>query len=239
MATYEEKKDIIDELLAIRRKSWKDRVSSKMVSSYMGYDDVCQIIRIHFYKKIGQYDSKQPFERWANRIITRQFTNIAQKNYGKFAPPCISKPCPWNLGANVCGKTESRTQCSECPLYAKWERKKQSGYNIHFATSIETEGFIHHQSDVEVPQSCDEEETRLKFHSQMLITLPERLRQFYQWIYVEKVSEDQLALLMGLKTNENGRRPGYRQIQNIKKDLERRGRLMLDDFDLVKNDYGT
>lgn len=235
MVTYEEKKDKIDELLAIRKKSWSSHTASRMVS-YMDYEDVCQIIRIHFYKKIEQYNPKQPFERWANKIITRQFSNISQKSYGKYAPPCISpKVCGGNIGPGLCSITASRTQCSECPFYANWEKKKQAGYNIQFAGSMEEEAFIHHQDSVDTPYGFNQEDTVTKFHAKMLSILPEKLKKLYKWIYIDKVRDEQLAELMGLKTNERGRRPGYRQISNIKNDLRRRGRLALEDFDLVEN----
>lgn len=234
MVTYEDKREVIDGLLASREKKWKDYCSSHKIS-YMNYQDVCQIIRLHFYNKIDQYDPKQPFENWANRIISNQFKNISQNHYGKYAPPCVSpKMCGNNEGGGLCSKTKSKTQCAECPLYAKWEKKKQIGYNIQFAGSTEHESFEFHQGEIDSSRSVDEEASINSFHQKMFESLPEKLKQLYQWVCVERVTDEELAALMQLKTTEKGRIAGYRQVTNIRRDLLKRGRRIMEDFDFIE-----
>ena len=39
----------------------------------------------------------------------------------------------------------------------------------------------------------------------------------YNYLYIENKTEEEAARLMGYKTNEKGRSPGYKQIKNIKR----------------------
>ena len=41
----------------------------------------------------------------------------------------------------------------------------------------------------------------------------------YETLYVENLDEQEAAERLGLKSNERNRKPGYKQIQNIKKSI--------------------
>ena len=124
--TYNDKKDIIDIELKKRRGKWF--LNSV---SWIDFDDVCQIIRAHIYKKWEQWDQARALEPWLNRIISNQLKNILRNNYSNFSRPCLN--CPFNQSkgpsesdapGELCGFTPSGLQCSECPLYKKWEKTK-------------------------------------------------------------------------------------------------------------------
>ena len=41
----------------------------------------------------------------------------------------------------------------------------------------------------------------------------------YTYLYIENKDEDEVASLMGFKTTEKNRAPGYKQIKNLKKSI--------------------
>ena len=41
----------------------------------------------------------------------------------------------------------------------------------------------------------------------------------YEGLYIDHLEEDQVAAKLGLKSNEKNRKPGYKQIKNIKKNI--------------------
>ena len=43
--------------------------------------------------------------------------------------------------------------------------------------------------------------------------------KIYQALYIDDKSEEDAATLMGYKTNEKNRVPGYKQIKNVKKSI--------------------
>ena len=88
-ATYEEKYELIDSLIAKRRSRWN--LGSL---SWFDFDDVEQIIRAHIYRKWDQWDQSRPLEPWVNRIVTNQIKNILRNNYSNFLKPCHG--CPFN-----------------------------------------------------------------------------------------------------------------------------------------------
>jgi hypothetical protein len=43
--------------------------------------------------------------------------------------------------------------------------------------------------------------------------------KIYENLYIKNLSEEEVAKLMGYKTSEKNRSPGYKQIKNIKKSI--------------------
>ena len=43
--------------------------------------------------------------------------------------------------------------------------------------------------------------------------------KIYKALYIDNLSEEKAATLMGYKTNEKNRVPGYKQIKNVKKSI--------------------
>ena len=106
---FEDYIDVIDEEIKKRRSKWK------LTSiTWMDFDDISQILRIHIYKKWHLYDPVKPLAPWLNRIITNQIKNLIRNNYGNYARPCLK--CAASEGGDLCVIYEK--QCSDCPLYA-------------------------------------------------------------------------------------------------------------------------
>ena len=56
--------------------------------------------------------------------------------------------------------------------------------------------------------------------------------KIYKALYIDNMSEEDAASLMGYKTNEKNRVPGYKQIKNVKKAIIQKVKKMLKDGDI-------
>ena len=68
---FEDVIEKIDTEILKRRGKW-----NLTILSWMDFDDVSQILRIHIYKKWHLYDPEKPLAPWLNRIITNQIKNL-------------------------------------------------------------------------------------------------------------------------------------------------------------------
>ena len=82
--SFESRINEIDSEIQKRRSRW--RLSSL---SWMDFDDISQILRIHIFKKWYLYDDSQPLAPWLNRIISNQIKNLIRNNYGNYSRPCL------------------------------------------------------------------------------------------------------------------------------------------------------
>lgn len=213
--SFEECICIIDAELAKRKSKW--RLSA---IAWMDYEDVCQKIRLHIFNKWTQWDPNRGLlVPWVNRIITNQMTNLVRNNYSSFSRPCLQ--CPHNQGGNLCELYN--TQCSECPAYAKWEKSKKSAHDIKMPISI-NESFLNHDGEgestsIDIKDSyhyVDYEKDIEKIHHKMKEKLTIVEWKIYNFLFIEHKTDVEAARLMGYKTSEKNRSPGYKQIKKIK-----------------------
>lgn len=198
-----------------RRSKWN--LSSL---SWIDFDDVSQIIRIHIYKKWHLYNEKKPLAPWVNRIISNQIKNIIRNNYLNFVRPCAQcQEAEPNEGCAKFGK-----QCSECPLFKEWEKNKKHAYNLNIPVSyegVENVNFVHNDSiDIDLFKSKLDEQVK-----KILKPLEWRL---YKLMYIDKVSEKAAARKMGYKSSEAKRSPGYKQIKNMQKSIVKKIKAGMD-----------
>tara|TARA_Y100000310_G_scaffold333880_1_gene412354 strand:+ start:206 stop:877 length:672 start_codon:yes stop_codon:yes gene_type:complete len=181
--------------------------------AWMDFDDVSQIVRIHIYKKWKLYDQKKPLGPWLNRIISNQIKNLIRNNYGNYARPCVRCAAADEDG-NECyiyGK-----QCSDCPLYAHWEKSKKRAHDTKLPVSLEN----HPQEVFNMASDCfDIERAANNLHVKMKKILKPIEWKVYTLLYIENKDENEVAKTMGYVTSEKGRSPGYKQIKNIKKSI--------------------
>lgn len=215
--TFEECLPEIDVEIRKRRNKW-----TLTAISWMDYNDIGQIIRLHIYKKWALYDQSKPLANWVNTVISSQIKNLIRNNYSNFARPCRS--CPSAYMDNQCLWTPSKTQCSECPIYAKWEKSKKSAYNTKIPLSIEdhSQEVFNKQDDF---YDMDEPIKRLNHHMKLILK-PNEWR-VYEMIYIKHMNEEEAAIKMGFKTKEVNRSPGYKQIKNIKKSIIEKAKKIL------------
>ena len=127
---FDSQRDSLEELLKKYRPKWQ-----LSALAWIDYDDVCQIIRFHIYKKWHLWDQTRPFKPWASMIISNQIKNLIRNNYSSFAKPCLR--CPHNMGATTCDWTKSREQDESCPDFNKWRKKKERAFNIKLPLALE------------------------------------------------------------------------------------------------------
>ena len=229
--SYADKADVIDRELQKRKHKW-------FLNSvtWMDYDDVSQIIRSHIHKKWEQWDQSRPLEPWLNKIISNQLKNILRNNYGNYVRPCLN--CPFNQsgpqieeGDALCGFTPSNLQCNECPLYAKWELTKKAAYNTKMALTLEN----HAKEASVMPETSFTglDESIEKVHTYMEQILTTKQYKVYKMLYIENLSEKEVAKIMGYKSSEEGRSAGYKQIRNLKKLFKTTVQNLLETEDII------
>ena len=217
---FEECIGAIDKEISKRRGRW-----SLTALAWMDFDDVAQILRIHIYKKWHLYDSSKPLAPWINRIISNQIKNLIRNNYGNYCRPCLK--CAAAEGLDLCsiyGK-----QDGGCPLYANWEKTKKSAHDAKLPLSLED----HSQEVFNRPaDGVDIEDAGRRLHKEMKKTLKPVEWTVYEHLYINNGSENELAKIMGYKTTEKNRSPGYKWINNVKKSIMKKVKKSLDNGDI-------
>tara|TARA_R100001163_G_scaffold35883_2_gene27558 strand:+ start:1388 stop:2071 length:684 start_codon:yes stop_codon:yes gene_type:complete len=180
--------------------------------AWMDFDDVSQILRIHIFKKWHLYDTKKPLNPWINRIISNQIKNLIRNNYGNYCRPCLK--CAAAESGDLCyiyGK-----QCEACPLFANWVKTKKQAYDAKLPVSINE-----HSNEINMAEYKDIDIVMLmkRLNEKMHQSLKPAEWKIYKALYIDNLSEEKAATLMGYKTNEKNRVPGYKQIKNVKKSI--------------------
>jgi RNA polymerase sigma factor (sigma-70 family) len=231
--SYSDKSEVIDNELKKRRGKW-----FLTSLAWLDFEDVSQIIRAHIFQKWDHWDQQRALEPWVNKIISNQLKNILRNYYSNFVRPCLN--CPFNQsqdskgvpnasGDNLCGFTRSGLQTSECPLYAKWEKTKKSAYDIKMAIGLETE-----TSQIRKLESSffDIDHAEAKLHKAMKKALPEKQFYIYRLLFIKNLDEEEVAKILGYKSNERGRKAGYKQIKNLKKKFKQKAIEVLENTDI-------
>ena len=217
---FEDYIEQIDAEIKKRRSKW-----NLTALSWMDFDYVSQILRIHIFKKWHLYDTKKPLNPWINRIISNQIKNLIRNNYGNYCRPCLK--CAAAEAGDLCyiyGK-----QSEACPLFANWSRTKKQAYNAKLPVSINDHTYEINSteySDIDILGVMD------KISAKMKEVLKPAEWKIYQALYIEHMSEEDAATLMGYKTNEKNRVPGYKQIKNVKKAIIKKVKRMLEDGEI-------
>ena len=205
--SFEDKISEINQEINKRRHKW-----NLTTLAWMDFSDVSQILRIHIYKKWNLYDPKKPLAPWVNRIVSNQIKNLIRNNYGNYSRPCLR--CAAAEQEDGC--TIYASQCSKCPLYAKWEKSKKSAHDIKLPVALEN-----HTQEVHniIEDEIDIEKTAKNIHTKMQQILKPIEWKFYELYYIKHKSEEESAKLMGYKTTEKNRKIGYKQVKNLKKSI--------------------
>lgn len=221
-AQYEDLHEIIDQELKKRKRNW-------FLNSvaWIDFDDVCQIIRSHIYKKWDQWDQRRPIKPWLNKIIANQMKNILRNHYSNYARPCLN--CPFNNDAqmNLCSFTKSGNQDATCPLYKKWEKTKKHAYNVKITLSLDSHMHeIDGNSDSHL--TMDIQTASEKLIKELKRNLNDRQFKAFTLLFIENLPDEEVADKMGFKSTESGRKAGYKQIKNLKKLLKEKAARILE-----------
>ncbi len=226
MLKYEDKIDEIERLLERARPKWT--LSS---ITWMNFDDVKQIVRIHFNEKWWQWNQERPFGPWAARLISNQIKNQVRNNYTSYSRPCISARCIHNLGNGFCALTKSGEQDSSCDLYKKWTKKLKTKCDIKLPVTIEG-GVIEHRPSEE---NYDYGNAESILHSKVMERLEGRHKDIYRMIYIESRSDDYVADFAGFKAEKNRATKRYKHLQLLKKAFTKVAKEVMQDPDWMEN----
>ena len=225
---FEDCLGIIDEELLKRKGKWR-----LTAIAWMDFDDVSQKIRLHIFNKWNQWDNSRPLRPWLNTIITNQITNLIRNNYSSFSKPCLQ--CKFNQGGNSCALYD--VQNYECEAYAKWEVGKKTAHDIRLPISINDNTFKDQNNFDLSPLDIKDENSYIdydykveNFHKKIKEKLTVAECKVYTCLYIENKNEIDTARLMGYKTSEKNRSPGYKQIKKIKNKIYKVAKQIILDF---------
>lgn len=218
---FEDKIEEINQILAMKRGSWNLK-SLK----WLDYDDICQEIKCHILEKWEQWDQSLPLKPWVSKLISHQIINQKRDRYYRYARPCLRcnfnegesfDPDPFTMENGTCGYTPSGRQCNECPIYAHWEEKKKSAFNIKVPVAIEK-----HENTQFINKKVhnDTEESVEKLKNELKRELDPRHYKVFVMRFIEGKSVADVAQELNFESNEKGREPGYKQIKNIENQIK-------------------
>ncbi len=197
----------IDSEIRKRKSRW-----NLTALSWMDFDDVSQIIRIHVFKKWHLYDQSKPLAPWINTLISNQIKNLIRNNYGNYCRPCLK--CAAAESDSLC--YIYGTQSPSCPLFAQWEKTKKAAYLTKLPSPLES---VQHETENLQLQEFDFDAVLGKLNKQLKKKLKENEWIVYQNLFLKRKTEQEVAKMLGYKTSEKNRSPGYKQIKNIKKSI--------------------
>lgn len=205
MLSFEEALPIIDKELKKRQHKWQ-----LYAVAWIDYEDVKQIIRLHIWKKWDMYDQTKPLVNWVNKIISHQISNLRRNLYDSHSRPCLRCACA--EGIDLCSVYQK--QDSSCPIYAHWEKTKKQAHDIKLPVTIES----HTQEVFDKPIETNLSDVDIdKIHECMFKVLKPLELKIYKLMFVEGLDQEEAAKILGYKTNEKFRKPGYNTFVKIKK----------------------
>lgn len=232
---FQENFEEIDRVVSSKRKKWNLKAIP-----WMDFEDVKQIIFLHIYKKIHQWnESRGSIGAWVNIISSNQLKNLLRNNYYNFARPCLG--CEFNTAEKngkfaidteekSCSLTPSGTQCAECPIFAKWIKSKKEAYNIKLPVPIETQELEITKKD---EHFIDYSSAENKLHKKMEIALTIKDFKCYKLLFIDKLSDEETAVKLGYMTNEKNRKAGYNTIKKLKRHFLLKAKEIMDKEDII------
>ena len=220
---FEDYIDIISEEIKKRKGKW-----TLTSIAWMDFEDISQILKIHIFKKWHLYDQSKPLLPWLNRIISNQLKNLVRNNYTNYCKPCLR--CAAAEPDDSCAIYEE--QCDACPLFKTWLKRKKSAYDLKITVPLDN-----HTQEIQSISSLNtfDEFNLIKIHQRMREVLKPVEWKVYFHFYIKNVKEREIAKMLGFKTTEKNRSPGYKQLRNIQKSIINKFKRCLynDELDLI------
>jgi len=196
------------------------------IKGWYEWEDLKMHLLAHIYKKWELYDQKRPLKAWVGTVVNNQIINQLRNLYMSHAKPCVALKCPEYEGNDFCRKFGT-CNC-QCDLFCAWVKGKKKKHDIQLALPIEN-----HMNEAHDIQSntLDVEKTAEHLHVKMKEVLKPLEWLVYEMLYVKKLNEIDVAKRLKLKSSE-GREPGYARINQIKKIILTKVKLVLKDGDI-------
>jgi DNA-directed RNA polymerase specialized sigma24 family protein len=190
---------------------WVERKRRGIDLATLSWDDIRQMLLIRISQQYHVFDpARGPFKKWVNKVITHAICNIWRDHYRHVARPCVG--CTENMGNDHCRRTQSGLQCSQCPAYREWEKRKKSHHDIKLAVSIEN-----HVAEVSNTQGdfLDIEAKKKVIDTKMKERLTRTEYRAYRLLIIKGLSDEETAKAMGFKAKRGKKTrmfAGYLQI---------------------------
>lgn len=212
-----------------------DKRKGKWTLTSVPFEDIRQIILIHVAKKLDTYqEDKGEFTHWVNALISSQIRNELRNRSGKFQRPCIAGPgrpngCAFNGGGDACTKTSTGIQCSECPAYRDWEKRKLTHFQVQQTLPLDN-----HAQEINNIQGdfIDIAEKKAIIDKRVMAQLTKYECKVYKMLYVQGRTEKDVG--KALKLRKIGRMyAGYAQIRKFKQKVIRLAKTVIDEDGLA------
>lgn len=220
--TFESQAEFIKDEIKKRESKWRLQNPS--------WEDVSAMLLTRIWEKFHKYDQTKPLQNWVNTVITHHTINILRDNLTKFSRPCILG-CAENLGGNGCGYTKSGVQCGECKLYATWQRKKESQFNIKASLPLEN-----HFQEVNNKQSdfINIEAAKKVIDEKIKDKLNRRERKIYKMLYIDFMTAQEVSSELKKQKSKLYKNESYAKILEFQKKVIKLSKQIIIDEDLVE-----
>ena len=205
-----------------RRGSW--RLAS------VAWEDVKQLVLTRVFFKYDTFiPERGPFSHWLSRVITNSMRNILRDSHTKFSRPCVTG-CVFNTGGDSCSRTKSGLQCSECPIYKKWEERKLDHYRVQQTLPLEN-----HTQEVHAIQSdfIDIAASKEIIDEKMKEKLDANDYAIYCMIYIQGKSEKEVGKELGYKKTGTKTYEGYQTLLKLRKLIVLKAKEIIEENDLA------
>lgn len=218
-------------LIEKRRGSWE-------LTTILEWQDVSSILLTRLWEKLDLYDRSRPLENWVNKLISHALINLARLHWYKYARPCVSAgeyggTCVFNTGGTGCSKTSSKIQCSECPMFAKWQKKKEAKFNT--AIPVPFENHLHESynkpGEILDPERLDS--AKRIIDNKILSKLNKHEGKLYRLMYIDHLTMEQVGKKMKYKPQPNSKVPGYQVLIKFSRRIKVMAREIIRENELV------
>lgn len=226
--TFESQIDFLRLQINKRKSTWR-------LTSALEWPDVEMMLLNRLYTKFHLYNpDKGKLENWSQRVISSFIKNLLRDNLTKFIRPCIKSQnglsCVFNLGGNACGYTKSGTQCGECKLYANWQHKKESQFNIKSSLPLEN-----HSQEINNKQSdfVDIEKAKKIIDEKIKCKLDRREKKIYRLLYIDFMTAQEASDFLIKESSKLYGGESYAKILEFQKKVIKLSKQIIEEEDLA------
>lgn len=213
------------------------------------FEDARQIILTKIFQKYHLFDEDKvingkpvEFSHWVQRVITRAIYSLWRDHLAVYSRPCLGNPkygmerCAFNTGGDLCSKTASGKQCSECPLYKEWEKSKKNQHDIKQPLALDN-----HTQEVSNIQSdfMDIADKKRVIDEKMKTRLDPEEWKVYELLMIKGGTEKEAAIMLGFKERKVGKTgkktmfPGYASVLKLRHQFVDMAKEIIESEDLA------